>query len=292
MSELPLELDHVGIAVRSLDNGRDTYSKLGFTLTSRSIHSGARTPGGPVEPWGSGNHCAMFENGYLEILGLIDPNLHSSAKPMLERYEGAHIVAIGTGEADSAYKALSSRFEGVQRPAALERQAAFGPKDEETRLAAFRNIYLDPATFPEAKMIFIEHLTRDVLWQKHLLKHANGATGIAEAALCVADPDATCAKLAKLFAREPKKPMPGVAVFGLDRGNIYVVSPEGLDGWTKGVTPPTLPWVAAVGFTVKDLGATKGYLDAQGIPYAAHKYPAVWVAPGRTCGPVVSFIQS
>lgn len=291
MSALPLALDHVGVAVRSLDTGRDTYAHLGFTLTPRSIHSGSRTPGGPVEPWGSGNHCAMFDNGYLEIIGLTDPNLYSSARPMLERYQGAHIVAIGSGEADAAFAALSRRFDGVQAPASLQRQAAFGPKDEETRLAAFRNIYVDPARFPEAKLIFIEHLTRDVLWQPHLLKHANGATGIAEVALCVADPAGTCGKLSKLLAREPKQPMPGVAVFALDRGNIYVVSPEGLAGWIKGVAPPCLPWVAAVGFTVKDLAATKAFLAGRDIPVTAHKYPAVWVAPDHTCGPVVSFIQ-
>jgi len=291
MTDLPLELDHVGIAVNSLDEGRDVYDRLGFTLTSRSIHSGSRTPGGPVEPWGSGNHCAMFENGYLEILGLVDAALHSSAKPMLERYQGAHIVAIGSGDADMAFEELSKRFDGIQPAAALERDAAFGPNDEETRRAAFRNMYLDPESFPEAKMIFIEHLTRDVLWQPHLMTHANGATGIAEAALCVADPAETSGKLSRLFAMEPKEPMPGVAVFGLNRGNIYVVSPEGLAGWTPGVAPPTLPWVAAVGFTVKDLDATRQFLAGRDIPTNDHKYPALWVAPEHTCGPVVSFIQ-
>ena len=68
---LRLELDHVGVAVKSLDRGRDAYAKLGFTLAARSIHSGSRVPGGPVELWGSGNHCAMFREGYLEELGRV-----------------------------------------------------------------------------------------------------------------------------------------------------------------------------------------------------------------------------
>ena len=75
MSDLPLELDHVGVAVNDLDVGREVYERLGFTLTPRSIHSGSKTPGGPVEPWGSGNHCAMFRDGYLELIGLTDPDL-------------------------------------------------------------------------------------------------------------------------------------------------------------------------------------------------------------------------
>ena len=63
MTELDLALDHVGVAVSTLELAHDTYRKLGFTLTARSIHSGSREPGGLVVPWGSGNHCARVEQG-------------------------------------------------------------------------------------------------------------------------------------------------------------------------------------------------------------------------------------
>ena len=131
MTDLPLELDHVGLAINDLEVGRQAYDKLGFTLTSRSIHQGSREPGGPVEPFGSGNHCAMFEKGYFEVMGLTDPNLYSSALVMLEKYEGAHIVAFGSGEAENAYNVLSQRLDGVQPARRLERDAAFGVNDEE-----------------------------------------------------------------------------------------------------------------------------------------------------------------
>ena len=51
-----MELDHVGLAVASLDEAAEVYERLGFQLTPRSFHSGSREPGGPVEAWGSGNH--------------------------------------------------------------------------------------------------------------------------------------------------------------------------------------------------------------------------------------------
>ena len=44
-----LELDHVGLILRDLDVGKATYERLGFKLTPRSIHSGSREPGCPVE---------------------------------------------------------------------------------------------------------------------------------------------------------------------------------------------------------------------------------------------------
>ena len=30
---------------------------------------------GPVEPWGTGNRCAMLRDGYIELLGIFDPAL-------------------------------------------------------------------------------------------------------------------------------------------------------------------------------------------------------------------------
>ncbi|MDP6389817.1 MAG: VOC family protein [Alphaproteobacteria bacterium] len=292
MTDLPLELDHVGVAVNDLDVGRDAYQRLGFTLTPRSIHSGSKTPGGPVEPWGSGNHCAMFQEGYLELIGLTDPDLYSSAQAMLERHQGAHIVAIGSGEADAAYAALAARFEGVEPPSKLQRDASFGPDGEETRLAAFRNIYLAPESFPEAMMIFIEHLTRDVLWQPHLLDHPNGAVAMAEVVFCVADVAATSGRLQRLFGAEPTEPQPGAARFAFERGAVYVIDAARLAIWTPGVEPPCLPYVAAVGITVRDLGATKDLLSRNGVDFTDHPYPAIWVGPADTCGPVLSFIQA
>jgi len=291
-AELRLELDHVGVAVRDLDAGRDAYERLGFALTPRSFHSGARTPGGPVEPWGSGNHCAMFEDGYLEIIGITDPDRYSSATALLDRYEGAHIVAIGDDDADAAYEILSQRLPGVRPAARLQREAPFGPDGAETRLAAFRNIHLEPDAFPEAKLIFIEHLTRDVLWQPHLLSHPNGVVGLVGAALCVADPAATCARLAALFAQAPEDVMPGVSIFALARGSVYVMDEAGLQGWAPGVAPPCLPWVASFGMIVRDLAATRALLEGNGVTVRDHPYQGIWAAPEDTCGPVVSFFPA
>ena len=292
MTLLDIELDHTGVAVRDLDAGQAAYARLGFTLTPRGFHSGAVVPGGPVEPWGSGNHCAMFEDGYLEIIGIVDPDLHSTTKSLLDRYEGAHIVAFGSGEADAAYGALSARFDGVRAPMRLERPAAFGPNDEEIRLAAFRNINLEPGACPEAKFIFIEHLTRDVLWQQHLMTHANTAIGLAEIGLCVANVDAASERLGRLLDLTPKDAMPGVVQFTLRRGKVYVMNKAGMQSWTPGVAPPCLPYVATIGFAVRDLDAARKHLADNSVSYTEHPYPAIWVGPQFTHGPVISFIQA
>ena len=292
MTDLNLVLDHVGVAVSSLDTAAETYRKLGFKLTARSIHSGAREPGGPVEPWGSGNHCAMFEQGYLELIGITDPTLYTSARRLLDRYEGTHIIALGIADAEIAYEALNARSGLVHPAAKLERMAPFGPNDEEQRPAGFRNIHTDRDLVPEGRMIFIQHLTRDVLWQPHLLAHPNGAVAMAETAICVADLEETCQRFSKLFDVEPKRHGGDIAVYDIGNTKIYVMTEAGLGKWAPGVTAPTLPWVAGFGVRVTDLAATQAYLEDQGYAINKHPYPAIWLKPDASLGVVLSFIQA
>lgn len=276
---LKLELDHAGVAVKSLDRGRDAYARLGFTLTARSFHSGSRTPGGPVEIWGSGNHCAMFREGYLEIIGLTDPDQYSSVKDMVERYEGLHIVAIGvappslrSGTVDAARDELLRRGVPVEAPRSLERDAAFGPRDEETRRAKFRNCYLDRQQYTEGRFLYIEHLTRDVIWQPHLVEHPNGAEAMDEVYFASNDAPATAARLAKVF------PDP-------ERGRFHVVAaPE----WTFHPVPP-LPSPVGFGIRVKSLAQTRAFLAARNVATTDHA--GLWVGPADACGSAIRFFE-
>ncbi len=292
MAELNLELDHVGVAVGDLDMAHAVYGRLGFTLTPRSIHAGSHEPGGPVKPMGSGNHCAMFANGYLELIGITDASLPNHASAFLEKYQGIHIVALGLEDAAAAREVLKAREPGVQEISMLERDAAFGPDGQETRRARFANIYLDDGVFPEAYLIFIEHLTRDVLWQPHLMTHANGALAMQEVAFCVEDAADTSARLSALLGFEAKQQAPGIFAIELPRGRFYVMSAAGMGSWATGVEAPHMPYVAGFGVAVGDLGVTKALLARNGISYTAHPYPAIWVAPADTLGPVISFIQA
>ena len=289
------ELDHVGVAISSLDRGRDAYSRLGFQLTARSFHSGSRAAGGPVEPWGSGNHCAMFRDGYLEIIGLTDASMYSSVKDMVARYEGLHIVAIGCGDADAAYVEFRKAGAPVEAPRALERDAAFGPGDNETRRAKFRNMYVDRERFIEGRFIFIEHVTRDVLWQPHLLAHPNGALGIDAVYFVVAHPEATAQKFAPLFSERIER-FPGAVKLTLDRGAMWLTEESQWRSRVPGTFVPPVPSPAGFGVRVESLDATRRYLESSGVRVQAGMQgggPAsFWVAPEDACGAAIQFMQA
>ena len=65
-------VNHVGIAVRSLDEAADRYQALGFVLSPLSVHSGSKTPGEPPQLMATGNRCAIFPNNYIELLGIVN----------------------------------------------------------------------------------------------------------------------------------------------------------------------------------------------------------------------------
>lgn len=270
---MKLELDHVGVAVRSLERGRDAYARLGFRLTARSFHAGSRTPGAPVEAWGSGNHCAMFRQGYLEVIGLTDPDKYSSVKEMVARYEGLHIVAIGWGQADAAREAMLARGVPVEAPRLLERDAAFGPDDAQVRRARFRNCFVDRGKYPEARFLYIEHLTREVLWQPHLLEHPNGALAMEEVYFVSDDAEQSARKLAALL------PSPA-------RGRFHVVSRA---EWSFEPLPP-LPSPVGFGVRIHSLAQTRACLASNGIEYM-EKDNGLWTAPAHGCGSAIRFFE-
>ncbi len=70
-----MRLDHLAVVNREMGVLEEAYTRLGFLLTPVSRHSGSLTAGGPVEPMGSGNRCAMFKAGYLELLAIVDASL-------------------------------------------------------------------------------------------------------------------------------------------------------------------------------------------------------------------------
>lgn len=288
MTELPLELDHVGIAVGTLEGARRSFERLGFRLTPRSLHRGAREPGGTVEPWGSGNHCAMFEHGYLEILGIWNPDLWSPVDVMLERYEGAHIVALRDRDADEAHATLASRDGRINPPRLLSREIEVGGT---TRTLAFRNILAHRDRFPEAHLLFIEHCTPELLWRGDLLAQPNGVTTLEEAYLCVADLESAVDRYATILATVPERPARGTAAFRLHRGRLVVLDEAAAGERFPDAALPQPPAALGCGLRVRDLAHTRRLLDDNGVDSVPDGTGAILVAPTSANGAVLRFCE-
>lgn len=261
-----LTLDHVGCVVRDLGAGAARWERMGFTLSPESRQRGA-VPGQPgMHPWASANRCAIFETGYLELIGLVDPAAHNPWEKFLGRFEGLHLLALRCANADAAYAALKDRAPFLDPPVARERRLLV---DGTERTMRFRNIFSRDADCPEGRYIVIEHQTPEYLWQPALQRHENGARALLEA-IVVAD-DAAIAARAGALQDVPRVLAPGAFAARY--------------GWQ----PPS-PAFAAVTVSFHDLDAAARMMETRGIPLR-RAGGDLWVPPEASNGFLLRMTQ-
>ena len=93
-------LDHTIVGVRDLEAGRIAWERLGFTSSPRGRHIG----------WGTANYCLMLEEGYIELLGIVDPDqFNNNLEGFLEDREGLTGFAFADNNPDGTQRVLAQR---------------------------------------------------------------------------------------------------------------------------------------------------------------------------------------
>lgn len=260
-----LSLDHVGAIVRDLEAGAERWERLGFTLSPVSRQRGAVPGEYGMQPWASANRCAIFERGYLELIGLVDTRAYNPWEKFLERFEGLHLLALRCENADATYAALSADAPFLAPPVQRERRLQV---DGVERTMRFRNIFSRDAQCPEGRYVVIEHQTPEYLWQPALTKHPNGARALVDATV-VADDEAVAARLQALG------------------GAPRVLSSTAFHkqfGWT-----PKAPAFAAVTVSFAELEAAARMMETRGLKLREGP-GGLWVAPEDANGFVLRMV--
>ncbi len=255
-------LDHVGLFVGDLDAAPAALTRLGFTLTPRAVHVN-RDAGGQTVPSGTSNHCAMFHEGYLEILSATgDTPLAAQLEAWLARHAGAHLIAFAAADAAERHAALAGTdlaplpLVRLQRPIDVDGGSATG---------RFSVVRMPPEAMPEGRIQIVTHHTPDLVWQPRFLTHANGVEALREVLVSVDDPAAAAGRFGRLLAR-PARVADGEAEVVLDRGRLRFLTPARLRRRLPDLTPPAPPFIAAVGFRCRDLAATGRFLAERKVP--------------------------
>ena len=177
-------LDHAVILVRDLERARDTYERLGFTLTPPGRHS-----------LGSQNHCIMFGREYLELMALpaVPPPALQRFAERLARGEGVGALALATDDAAAAHAELLRAGIAAEAPLALSRPV------EGLGEARFTLVQLPPDATPGLHTFVCEHHTRELVWRPDYQRHALGALAIDAVALAAPEPE----RYRKLLGRLP-----------------------------------------------------------------------------------------
>jgi len=263
-------LDHVILAVRNLDAAAATYRRLGFTLTPRGLHEGK----------GTGNHCIMFKDGYIELLGIVD---ETGAKGRLaERVdaqgEGGLGLAYGADDADKAAAALRAAGIAAEDPNELSRPLELDGKRQTVK---FRNVMMPGLDLPNVMQFVCTHLTPELTRARHEWQlHPNGATGIAEIVIATENVDKYTAEANALFGGH------------LTNTKISIQSRKMIeDRFGDALTAAPRAGIIALTIGVNEPDAASAMLSMAKVPHS-ETHNAVIVPASAAHGVVIEFAEN
>ena len=274
--------DHGVLAVRDLENACETYRRLGFTLTPRRTFDG----------WGTANHIAMTPLHFIELIGIVDPELFTT--PGLEDFLAVRegLMALAFLSPDIA-AARSEMIDNGLHPSELNEltinlQMPDGPVPQ-----GFRWLMLPKEETPELYVFVLEQLNPANMRRPEFLVHDNGATGIsAITVIAQSDPAAYAPTYERLFGPGSAVASENGLVVDTRQGKIHFVTLALFDQLYAGIirddTP--LPHIAALRVEVGDRIVAESVLNANGIETSTGIDGSILVAPGDACGVLLEFV--
>jgi catechol 2,3-dioxygenase-like lactoylglutathione lyase family enzyme len=263
-------LDHAVILVRDLDRARDTYERLGFTLTPRGFHS-----------LGSQNHCIMFEHDYIELMAVPKPHpAFQYFSDFLARGEGVGAIALATDDAAAAHAEIARAGIAAEAPLALSRPV------QDLGEARFSLVMLPPAQTPGFRTFICQHHTRDIVWRPEYRSHALGAAQIAGIAVVAED----ASRYAEVFGDKPRRTGEGLLI---ETGSapILVSSAARMSKRLRGADLPRLapPFVTALFIRVVDRARAAAALRRGGFSAVLLKDGSFAIGADRANGVALVF---
>ena len=275
-------IDHGVVLVHDLDDAREQYQRLGFTVAPRSL---------PPPEHGLGNHTVMLEREYIELLGVAEAPDKAQWQPSLARGEGLAALALQTSNADAAVAEMAADGIALEAPADFARPVVL--PDGTRSQAAFRTSHFSQGVAPGFHLFCCEHRTRHITWRPELLRHANGAVALDDVLAASEDPHADAAALGRVFAREPVAERDGG--WSVDTGNstIHFATPGALAARFEGADLAGLRNGALAGLALRTLSAANAAaaLARGGIRHAKTDAGIV-VAPRDACGVLIVFHEA
>ncbi len=273
-------LDHVVVNVRDrIDEGAETYRRLGFTLTPRGYHT-----------LGSMNHLAMFGTEYLELIAA--PAGDPRRQGILAAPEGLNGLVWGTEDSDRTYEVLRTAGVPAEPPQQFTRPVEL---PDGARDATFRTVRLAAGTTPAGRLYFCHHLTRDLVWRDEWRHHANGVIGVMRAVIAARDPASLGALFARLFGAEAVRQMADGCRLLVGLSQFDVIAPAALQRAFGDAAPDgegREEFMAALTLRTRSLDAVAEALHAGGIAGARRESDRIVVQASATFGTVLEFREA
>lgn len=277
-------LDHLIIGVQDLEAARERWARLGFNSTPRGRHVG----------WATANYCIMFEEDYLELLGIVDPSGFTNGLDELLASRGEGLLGIVLQTSDAEATAAAWQAAGLASAKAGSLMRLLESEDPPVELR-FANVMLDPADRPGFNIFACRHLTPEHLRRPAWLRHPNGALRVAGLTV-IADDVEPLARLAEqLVGSAEMTRTDSVRAMQTGTAPIMLATPDDAALLHPGFELPEAapePLLALMEIAVADPEETAKFLARQEVAHARDGDGSVLVAAEHANGVCLAFVPA
>lgn len=289
-------IDHVMICVPDLEQGIDSYTRLGFDIHPGGVHAGR----------GTQNAIAFHDEDYLELLSVREPDRDATAAAavgqpsaalveFLAQGGGFRYIAVQSDDLVADVAAMRRRGVDIGDPVEGGRRA---PSGQELR---WKTAVLGPRD--ALPIFFIQHLTPLPERRRQVPRagqHANGVLRSDRAYIVVPDVKAAAASYGRVL---------GMSVPPIQRGNVIKADMAVFDLGPTGLTvaQPAEPGPAAealrrrgpgpfqVLYRTSSMDAALRWITDHGVPPPTRGIrntgeQAMLVGPEQACGAYIGFV--
>ena len=251
-------LDHTAFFVPAIEDAAAALERCGFRLTPFTIQN--NRDGEVTVPAGTGNRCAMFRNGYVELLTpTSETPLAAQLKERIDDHVGLHLAAFSCADAEAERHRLANH--GFSTLPLVDMRRPVGDN-----FARFTIARVAHGTMPEGRAQFLTHHTEALVWPPHMLDHPNGAQALTALWIAANDPAEPVSRYVR-FTGHSARQDGSVTTITLDRGALHFAKP-GYLGDALGIVPAgELPCLVAASIAVTSLEQPRTCLDAAGMAY-------------------------
>ncbi len=289
---MPIErpLDHLVLCVRDLDAARESYARLGFTLTPKALH-----------PFGTGNSLVQLHGNFLELLAIVDRRLIKPVEAggfafaafnerFLAAREGMSMLVFASNDARRDHREFAASGLQTYAPFDFSRLAKLPVGSEAT--VGFSLAFATDPLMPEAAFFVCQQHAPEYFWKRDYQSHRNGALAVDEIVMVAPDPAALAGFFAKLQPDGALSTKGGRLTVATSRGSITVLDAAAFAARFPANPPPALasPHFAACRLHVADLAMTEAVLRANDVAFRQHG-AAIQVGPAATFGVTLEFTE-
>lgn len=270
-------IDHAIVGVRDLEQAKAAFEALGFRTTPRGRHVG----------WGTANYCLMFDQDYVELLGIVDAKQFTNGlDTFLDRQEGLLSVALTTRDPEATRIAWRAADLSASEVKDLGRLLE---PDVELR---FQNVMLDPGSTAGVPIFACAHLTPESMRQPGWSEHPNGAIGIKAITVVTDSPHDFVEPMAKVFGEPNLTETDNTLAVHTGHGVLLIATPDDLDMLhpeLKADVATDQPSLAVLNLRVRDLDGTARWLEQTNIPFQREASGAIGVGAEHASGVMLEF---